>query len=261
MKFQILTLFPEFFESSFKAGILGRAIKNKLINIELIDIKKFVQKGRLDDYPFGGGDGMLICYEPLKEALQSVKNLEKVAYLSAQGKKWSAEKAKNYSKKYENLTLICGRYEGLDARFIKDFVDEEISIGDYILNGGETAALVLIESISRFLDGFLGNTESSKKESFECSLLEGPHWTRPRHIQGHYIPEVIFSGNHEKIKRFRFYTSLLLTHLKRPDLLEGKEELLKHLPEAEKSLSQLSLEELSSLGLSKRKSNLVLLKE
>lgn len=258
MKFQILTLFPEFFESCLKVGLLGRAVKNSLIDIELIDIKKFVKKGRVDDYPFGGGDSMILRYEPLKEAIQSIKSRGKVLYLSAQGGKWSAEKARDYTKKYETLTLICGRYAGVDSRFIKDFVDEEISIGDYILNGGEAAALVLVESLSRFLDGFLGNTESSKNESFENSLLEGPGWTRPREIKGHCIPELIFSGKHEEIKQLRFYTSLLLTYLKRPDLLKGKEKLLSQLAEAENFLSKLPIKELEALGFAKKKNRLIL---
>ena len=261
MKFQILTLFPEFFDSCFKTGLLSRAIENSLLNIELIDIKNFTDKGRADDYPFGGGDGMLLRYDILKKALQSLPSSGRVICLSAQGEKWSFKKAKDYSQKYKQLTLICGRYAGVDSRFVKEFVDEEVSIGDYILNGGESASLVLIESLSRFLDGFLGNKESSKKESFEESLLEGPSWTKPRNIEGHSIPEVIFSGHHEKIKELRFYTSLLLTHLKRPDLLEGKTELLSQLPSAKKALETLSIEELSTLGFSKQGKQLLLYKK
>lgn len=258
MKFQILTLFPEFFDSYFKVGLIQQAIKKSILNIELLDIKKFTEKGRADDYPFGGGDGMLITYPVLKKAIQSVQSPGRVIYLSAQGEKWSAEKAKNYSKKYSKITLICGRYGGIDSRFIQDFVDEEISIGDYILNGGESAALVLIESLSRFLDGFLGNEESSQKESFEDSLLEGPSWTKPRNIEGHFIPETIFSGHHAEIKKLRFYTSLLLTQLKRPDLLKGKTELLNQLTSAEKTLSQLDKKELKALGFRKKDGSLVL---
>ena len=261
MKFQILTLFPVFFESCLKIGILGRAIRTSLVTIELIDIKKFVKKGRADDYPFGGGDGMLLRYTPLKDAIESVKPLGKVIYLSAQGKKWSASLAKEYSQKYKTLTLICGRYGGVDSRFIRDFVDSEISIGDYILNGGETASLVLIESLSRFLEGFLGNTESSKKESFENSLLEGPRWTRPHHIKGHHLPDFVLSGHHEKIKTLYFYTSLLLTWLKRPDLLHNKKDLLNKIPKAEKTLIELPEKELEALGFSKKKNHLVLLKD
>lgn len=258
MKFQILTLFPEFFDSCLKVGLLNRAVKNSLIKVELIDIKKFAKKGRADDYPFGGGDGMFIGYEPLKEAIQTVKPLGKVIYLSAQGEPWSASKARSYSKKYEILTLLCGRYAGVDSRFIKDFVNEEISTGDYVLNGGEAAALVLMESLSRFLDGFLGNTESAKEESFENSLLEGPGWTKPREIKGHTLPKIIFSGHHEEIKKFRFYTSLILTWLKRPDLLKEREDLLSRLSEAEAFLINMPEEELKALGLRKKQGHLVL---
>ena len=258
MKFQILTLFPKFFKSCFQVGILNRAIKNSLLDIDLIDIKKFRGKGRADDYPFGGGDGMILRYEPLKKALLSISSPGRVIYLSAQGEKWSALKAKNYSQRYQTLTLICGRYGGVDSRFVQDFVEEEISIGDYILNGGETAALVLIESLSRFLNGFLGNKESSQKESFENSLLEGPVWTRPRKLEGHSLPELIFSGQHEGIKKLRFYTSLLLTWLKRPELLEGKQELLSQLPEAKVFLTSIPEEELKALGFQKDQCRLIL---
>ena len=258
MKFQILTLFPEFFKSCFQEGILNRAIKSSLLDIDLIDIKKFKSKGRVDDYPFGGGDGMILCYEPLKKALLSIPSPGRVIYLSAQGEKWSALKARSYSKEYQTLTLICGRYGGVDSRFVQDFVEEEISIGDYILNGGETAALVLIESLSRFLPGFLGNKESSQKESFENSLLEGPVWTRPRKVEGHSLPELIFSGHHGEIQKLRFYTSLLFTWLKRPDLLEGKQELLSQIPEAEAFLISRSENELKALGFYKKQCHLTL---
>ena len=194
MKFHVLTLFPEFFESCLKVGLLNKAIQKRLLKIQVVDVKKFSKKGRADGYPFGGADGMLIAYEPLRKALKSVKKAGRVIYLSAQGEKWTFKKAKSFSKKYKNITLVCGRYGGIDSRFIQDFADEEISIGDYILNGGEVASLVLMESCSRFLKGFLGNEESYKKESLENSLLEGPSWTKPRNIRGHKLPEVILSG-------------------------------------------------------------------
>ena len=140
----------------------------------------------------------------------------------------------------------------MDSRFIQDFVDEEVSIGDYILNGGETASLVLIESCSRFLKDFLGNAESHKKESFENSLLEGASWTKPRDIKGHKLPEIILSGHHKKIKELNFYSSLMITWFKRPELLEGKPNLLSQIPLAEKYLMSLSKAELKSLGFSKK---------
>lgn len=261
MKFHILTLFPGFFESVLKTGLIQRAIRNSLVQVDLVDIKRFTEKGRADDYPFGGGDGLLISYPPLKKALKSVKNPGRVIGLSAQGEKWSAGKAKSYSEKHQSLTLVCGRYGGMDFRFLQDFVEEEISIGDYILNGGETAVLVLMESILRFLPGFLGNQESPKRESFEGGLLEGPGWTKPRSIEGHTIPSVVFSGHHREIEKLRFYTSLVLTQLKRPDLLEGRNKLLSQLTLAEKALSRLPEEELKALGLYKRQSRLALIKK
>ena len=261
MKFNILTLFPEFFHSCFKTALLNKAIDKSLLKINLVDIKRFSKKGRADDYPFGGGDGMLIAYEPLKKALQSVKKTGQVIYLSAQGNKWTAKKAKQFSKKYKTVSLICGRYGGVDSRFIQDFVDEEISIGDYILNGGESASLVLIESCSRFLKGFMGNKESHKKESFEDYLLEGPSWTQPRNIKGHKLPEVILSGHHKKIEEFQFYSSLITTWFKRSDLLEGQSQLLKQVQAGLAYLSALSKSELKSLGFSKKGNKLTLLKE
>ena len=261
MKFHILTLFPEFFESCLKVGLLHKAICKGLLEIQVVDVKKFSQKGRADNYPFGGGDGMLIAYDPLKKALKSVKKTGPVVYLSAQGTQWTAQKAKAFSKKRKNVTLICGRYGGVDSRFIQDFVDEEISIGDYILNGGESASLVLIETCSRFLKGFLGNQESYKKESFENTLLEGPSWTKPRNIKGHKLPEIILSGHHKKIEELKFYSSLMMTCLKRPELLEKKAKFLKQIPMAEAYLINLPKAELKTLGFSKRGRSLILFKK
>ena len=261
MKFHILTLFPEFFESCLRVGLLNKAIRKALLEIQIVDVKKFSKKGRSDDYPFGGGDGMLIAYDPLKKALNSIKEPGRVIYLSAQGGKWTAQRAKAFSKEYKSVTLVCGRYGGVDARFIQDFVDEEISVGDYILNGGESASLVLIETCSRFLKGFLGNEESYRKESFENSLLEGPVWTKPRNIKGHKLPEVILSGNHKKIEELKFYSSLMTTWLKRPELLEGQATLLKHLSMATAYLMNLPKAELKALGFSKKGKSLVLFKK
>ena len=251
MKFQILSLFPEFFDSCLKVGLLARAIKKSLLSLELVDIKPFAHGGRADDYPFGGGDGLLIQYHPLKKALQSLKTPGRLIYLSPQGQSWSSHKARETAEKHKTLTLLCGRYGGIDARFIREFVDEEISIGDYVLSGGESAALVLIESLSRFLPGFLGNKESPEKESFEDGLLEGPSWTRPRDIKGHTVPSILFSGHHKKIQDFRFSVSLCLTQLKRPELLKGRADLLEQIPKAKRALRRLTAEELAALGLPK----------
>lgn len=260
MKFQILSLFPDFFQSCLQVGLLQKAIQKKIIKVDLIDIKKFTKKGRADDYPFGGGDSMLIAYEPLKKALKSIKKTGPVVYLSPQGQKWTAQKAKSFSQTHSHVSLLCGRYGGIDARFIREFVDEEVSIGDYVLNGGETASLVFIETCSRFIEGFMGNKESHQKDSFEDFLLESPSWTKPRLIKGHSIPEVILSGNHKKIKEFRYYSSLLLSWLKRPELVKQSPELLKDISLAQAHLKKLSKKELESLGLSLKGDELSLLK-
>ena len=249
IKFQVVTLFPDYFASPLKEGLLGRALKEGLLKIFFSNPRKFAEGGRVDDYPFGGGDSMIIAYEPLKKSLKSFEKKGYVVCLSPQGRMWTAQRARVLAKR-PRITLICGRYGGVDERFVREFADEEISIGDYVLNGGEAAVLVLMESLSRFVPGILGNPDSANKESFEApGLLEGPQWTRPRHIEGHTIPELLFSGLHEKIKEFRFFAALVLTSLKRPDLLRFKPALQKDLPKARECLKALTREELSSLGL------------
>ena len=256
MKIHIFSLFPEFFESPLKVGLLGKARKKNQMEFDFIDLKAFGKKGRIDDTPFGGGDGMILAYPPLKKALESVKDPGFKVLLSPQGRKWDFKMAKEFSQK-PNLSLFCGRYGGVDARFVREFVDEEISIGDYILNGGEAGALVMIESLSRFLDGFLGNEISSQKDSFEEDLLEGPSFTKPQEIGGLRVPQVLLSGDHSKIKEFRLHVSLLLTQLKRPDLLNKRPDLLAKLPEARKNLLKLEEEELLSLGFIKRENQIL----
>jgi len=259
MKFQILTLFPEFFHSFLQTSLIAKAIQKSLIEVDLIDIKKFSQKGRADDYPIGGGDSMILSYPCLKKAVQSLKTRGHVLYPSPQGQLWNSQKAKDFSKKYSVVTFICGRYGGIDHRFIQDFVKEELSIGDYILNGGETAVQVFIESCSRFLKAFMKNKDSYETDSFENSLLKSPQWTKPFFIEGHQLPEVLLSGHHEKIKELREYSSLWLTYLKKPELLKAQPELLKRLPQALKYLTELKTEELKALGLKKTKDQLELL--
>ncbi|MBC6416080.1 MAG: tRNA (guanosine(37)-N1)-methyltransferase TrmD [Bdellovibrionales bacterium] len=261
MKFQILTLFPEFFSSFIQTGLISKAIQKSIIDIELIDVKIFSDKGRADDYPIGGGESMIISYTPLKKALQSLKKLGHVVCLSPQGEIWNFKKAKGFSTQYKTVTLICGRYGGIDLRLIQDFVHEEISIGDYVLNGGETASLVLIESCSRFLENFMKNRKSHQKDSFENSLLKSPQWTKPNSIEGHTIPKILLSGHHKKIKEFRYYSSLWLTYLKKPYLLEKKSLFLKDLFKAKNYLKQFSPLELKALGLKKEKADLVLIKK
>ena len=259
MKFQILTLFPEFFTSFLQTSLIGKALQKSVIEIDLVDIKSFSDKGRADDYPIGGGDSMIISYQPLKKALQSLENPGYVVYPSPQGKIWNFEKAKQFSREHSLITFVCGRYGGIDNRFIQDFVQEEISVGGYVLNGGETAVLVLIESCSRFLENFMKNKDSYQKDSFENSVLTPPQWTKPSLIEGHQVPEVLLSGHHEKIREFREYSSLWITHLKKPELLESQTKLLNKLPQALEYLKKLKTEELKALGLKKEGNGLVFL--
>ena len=260
MKFQILTLFPEFFSSFLQTSMIAKAIQKSLIEIELLDIKSFSEKGRADDYPIGGGDSMIMAYHPLKQTLKSIEKPGHVVYLSPQGQKWNFEKAKTFSQKHACITLICGRYGGIDNRFIQDFVDEEISVGDYVLNGGETAALVLIESCSRFLKSFMKNKESYETDSFENFVLKQPQWTKPVSIEGHKVPELLLSGHHKNIKEFREYSSLWITYLKKPELLQSQPKLLNKLPQALEYLKKLKPEEQKALGLKEKEGSLVLIK-
>lgn len=225
IQFSILTLFPDFFTAPFSQGLLGQACQRGLIQCEIIFIRKFSQNayGSVDGRPFGGGDGMVMSYEPLREALRSIPQPGHVVYLTPQGKKWDHYQARKWAEEKKNISLICGRYAGVDSRFIDQYVDEEISIGDYILSGGEAAGLVLIESISRFIPGVLGCLDSANKETFEKDLLlECPQWTKPKNIPGYKIPDVFFSGHHKQIEQARYYLSLLRTHMKRPSLLRGE---------------------------------------
>lgn len=228
---------------------MGRAFKEGRMKVSFSNPRQFAKDGRVDDYPFGGGDSMILSYEPLKKSMESFSRKGFVVYTSPQGRQWTARKARAFAQ-HPLITFICGRYGGVDERFIRDWVDEEISIGDYVLNGGEAAALTCMESLSRFIPGTLGNKDSAEQESFEgMGLLEGPQWTRPQEIMGHKIPEVILSGHHGKIKDFRFYVSLVLTFLKRPDLLLKNPALQKELSKAQNELKALDREELRSLGI------------
>ena len=242
MQFNILTLFPDFFKIPFEQGVLGRALKKNLIQCRLIPIRNFStdKHQSVDDRPYGGGDGMVLAYPPLEKALLSLKERGKVLYLSPQGSVWDHTRAKKYSKE-KCLTLVCGRYTGIDSRWVQKYVDEEISIGDYVLSGGEPAALVLIDSISRFMEGVLGHPESAGEDTFEKSfLLKSPQWTKPKEIEGCRIPDVFFSGHHQNIQRARLYLSLLRTKKQRPDLLEKSifKDKLKLAEEWRKTLTQ-----------------------
>jgi tRNA (guanine37-N1)-methyltransferase len=222
MNFKIITLFPELFTAFSKNGVVGQAIQRNEIGFDLINPRDFtIDKHKtVDERPYGGGPGMVMMAEPLTKALQSTKTEEsKVIYLSAQGKKFDSNLAQELSKT-EDLILICGRYEGIDERFLTTYVDEQISIGDYVLSGGEVAAMVVVDAVSRFQEGVLGNAESVQFESFSQGLLEGPQFTRPSNFEGLEIPSILTSGHHENIKKWRYLISLLKTKSERPDLVE-----------------------------------------
>lgn len=243
MKFDVLTLFPEMF-NSLKESIIGRAVENNLIEINLTNIRDFSKDKhkKVDDTPYGGGAGMVIqpdvVYDAYKSVISNIKdvrnvtnskkienteNVEKltrtrVIYMSPQGKKLDQQKVEELSKQ-EHLILLCGHYEGIDQRVLDSIVDEEISIGDYVLTGGELPAMVLIDSVSRYVEGVLKDG-STTEESFSQGLLEYPQYTRPEVFEGQQVPEVLRSGNHQMIDKWRREQSLKRTLEKRPDLLE-----------------------------------------
>ena len=220
MKFDVLTLFPEMFQAT-KQSILGRAEEKNLIQINLINIRDFSKDKhkKVDDTPYGGGAGMVMRADVVYDAYKSVQNENaKVIYLTPQGKKLDQKKVEELSKE-KHLILLCGHYEGIDQRVIDKIVDEEISIGDYVLTGGELPAMVLIDSVSRYVEGVLSES-STNEESFSQGLLEYPQYTRPETFEGVKVPEILLSGHHENIKKWREEKSLENTKLKRPDLLE-----------------------------------------
>lgn len=233
MKFDVLTLFPEMFEP-LKHSIIERASKQNLININLINIRDFSKDKhkKVDDTPYGGGAGMVMRADVVYDAYKSVRDEKsKVIFLSPQGKKLSQAKVQELSKE-EHLILLCGHYEGVDQRVLDEIVDEEISIGDYVLTGGELPAMVLIDSVSRYVEGVL-STDSTKEESFSQGYLEYSQYTRPEEFHGIKVPEILASGNHQKIDEWRRKSSLINTFLKRPELLNEKD-----LKEAEKIISE-----------------------
>lgn len=221
MRIDILTLFPESFEP-LKQSIIGRAVEKNIIDINLINIRDFSKDKHkhVDDTPYGGGAGMLIRPDVVYDAYSSVSEENaKVIYMSPKGKVLNQNMVKELSKE-SHLIILCGHYEGIDQRVLDEIVDEEISIGDYVLTGGELPAMVLIDSVSRYVDGVLSNS-STVEESFsgEDKLLEYPEYTRPSEFHGMKVPEVLTSGNHQEIARWRREQSLITTYKKRPELL------------------------------------------
>ena len=223
MQFDVLTLFPEMFEP-IKQSILGKAIENEKIKLKLVNIRDFSKDKhkKVDDTPYGGGAGMVMKPDVVYDAYKSVyEENAKVIYLSPQGKTLNQKKVEELSKE-KHLILLCGHYEGIDQRVIDKIVDEEISIGDYVLTGGEIPAMVLIDTVSRYIDGVLSQ-ESIKEESFSEGLLEYPQYTRPEVFEGEKVPEILLSGHHENIEKWRKEQALKITKQKRPDLLKKED--------------------------------------
>lgn len=223
MKFDVLTLFPEMFEP-IKQSIIGKAEEKKLIDINLINIRDFSKNKhkKVDDTPYGGGAGMVMQADVVYDAYKSIKDENaKVIYLTPQGKVLNQKKVEELSKQ-EHLILLCGHYEGIDQRVIDKIVDEEISIGNYVLTGGEIPAMVLIDSVSRYVDGVLSEGSISE-ESFSQGILEYPQYTRPETFEGVKVPEILISGHHKNINKWRRCEALKNTYLKRPELLENVE--------------------------------------
>ena len=221
MKFNILTLFPEMFEP-IKQSIIGKAVEKNIVEINLINIRDFSKDKhkKVDDTPYGGGAGMVMRPDVVYDAYKSIEDSKtKVIYLSPQGKTLNQKKVEELSKE-ESLTLLCGHYEGIDQRVLDKIVDEEISIGDYVLTGGELPAMVLIDSVCRYIPEVLSE-ESIKEESFSEGLLEYPQYTRPEVFEGEKVPDVLISGHHENIDKWRKEEAVRITKLKRPDLLDN----------------------------------------
>lgn len=222
MKFDVLTLFPEMFDC-LNQSIIGRAVEKELIDINLVNIRDFSKDKhkKVDDTPYGGGAGMVMRPDVVYDAYQSVKDKKaKVIYMSPQGKTLNQQMVENLSKE-SHLIILCGHYEGIDQRVLDKIVDEEISIGDYVLTGGEIPAMVLIDSVSRYIGGVL-KQDSIQEESFSNGLLEYPQYTRPEVFEGEAVPEILRSGHHENIERWRKEKSFEITKKKRPDLLKNK---------------------------------------
>lgn len=227
MKITILTIFPEMFESVLNSSILGRARAQGILDIRSVDIRPFSDRKHknTDDYPFGGGAGMVMLAQPIMDAMHSVTGegfCGRRIYLGPRGRTLSTAVARELAQEKE-LVLLCGHYEGVDQRALDTCIDEEISIGDYILTGGELAAMVLTDCVARFIPGVLGSAESPEEESFSDGLLEYPQYTRPRELNGMEVPDVLLSGDHAKIKAWRRIESLRATKRHRPDLLASAE--------------------------------------
>ena len=228
MRIDIMTLFPDMFDRVFDQSIIGRAKDKGLLELHCHQIREYTKNKQMqvDDYPYGGGMGMVMFPQPIADCFRAVCEQAgarpHLIYMSPQGKTFRQSTAKRLAKK-EHIIILCGHYEGVDQRIIDEIIDEEISIGDYVLTGGELPALVLADSISRMLPGVLANDEAMEKESHYSGLLEYPQYTEPRNFEGHEVPEILYSGNHGKIDRYRYLQALKMTKIHRPDLFEKLE--------------------------------------
>ena len=230
MDFHVLTIFPEMFESPFSSGLISKASVKGLLKINCHDIRKYStdRHKSVDDYPFGGGPGMVLKPEPIFSAVEDLQssneigNNSRIIVMSPQGRMFDKNIARELTR-YDELVLICGRYEGIDDRVIQNLADEELSIGNYILNGGELAAMVVIDSVSRLLPGVVGSEQSILEDSLADDLLKYPQYTRPRSFRGFEVPEVLLSGNHKIIEKWRKDKSIEKTNNKRPDLISDND--------------------------------------
>ena len=224
MKFHLLTIFPAFFDGPFQHGVVARGAQFGSLELKVHDLRKYTHDlhRTVDDRPFGGGEGMLLKPEPLFDAVEDIwparSPQQRVILLSASGRKFTQQVARELLQ-YEELLFICGRYEGVDERVAEHLADEELSIGDYVLSGGELAAAVMVDSVARLLPGVVGNADSTVNESFEDGLLDCPQWTRPAEFRGWKVPEVLLGGNHAEIKKWRKQAAREKTARFRHDLL------------------------------------------
>ena len=220
-----MTLFPEMVMGGLKTSIIGRAIKNELLSIEAINIRDYAfnKHNSVDDYPYGGGAGMLMQAEPVYQCYKALEDRigkrPRVVYLSPQGQTFNQKMAEEFAEE-EELVFLCGHYEGIDERVLEEIVDEEVSIGDYVLTGGELPALVIMDAVSRLVGGVLHNEDSAEFDSFHDNLLEYPQYSRPEVWRGKAVPPILMSGHHANVEKWRREQSLLRTRQRRPDLLE-----------------------------------------
>ncbi len=225
LEIDILSLFPEYFKGPFEVSMIKKAIEKKLVSISQVNIRDFSadkKHHRVDDRPFGGGPGMLLMAQPVRDAILSVKREESyVVHLSPQGKKLTYKSCKDFTKK-NHLVLLCGHYEGVDERVLRKYVDEEISIGDYILTNGCAAAIVFVDAILRFIPNFLGHPDAVEEDTFqENGLFKGPQYTRPLDFEGMKVPDILLEGHHANIQEWRFEKGLEKTKMIRPDLYQN----------------------------------------